>query len=170
MLGKSYNFIFLGLAIITIVIILLFSISIYTLELRSFSDDGLIFRQKIQPGDKFTLKYIHSVALTPIWEIFIIDDRYQIILVETDFMDHGAGMPYASFDQEIFIEEEGKFKIKNMHRIMPNPILYMVGRSSENCLYIKDKEINLSFFLGDKLLTIGVNKNNLYNYFLGGNL
>jgi len=79
-------------------------------------------------------------------------------------------MPYAPFGQEIFIEEEGKFKIKNMHRIMPNPILYMVGRSSENCLYIKDKEINLSFFLGDKLLTIGVNKNNLYNYFLGGNL
>lgn len=170
MLGKSYNFIFLGLAIITIVIILLFSISIYTLELRSFSDNGLIFRQKIQPGDKFTLKYIHSVALTPIWEIFIIDDRHQIILIETVFLDHGAGMPYASFDQEIFIEEEGKFKIKNMHRIMPNPILYMVGRSSENCFYTKDKEINLSSLLGDKLLTIGVNKNNLYNYFLGGNL
>ncbi len=164
MLKKNYTIVF-GLIIIIIVIILLFSISIYTLELRPFSDDGLIFRQKIQPGDKFTLKYIHSVALSPIWEIFIIDDRYQIILVETDFLNHGAGMPYAPFGQEIFIEEEGKFKIKNMHRIMPNPILYMVGRSSENCFYIEDKEINLSSLLGDKLLTIGVCKNNLYNYF-----
>lgn len=170
MLGKSYTTIFLGFAIIIIVIILLFSISVYTLELSSFSDGKSIFKKRIQPGDRFTLKYTHSVALTPVWEIFIIDDKYKIVLVETDFMDHGAGIPYAPFDQEIFIQEEGKFKIKNMHRIMPDPILYMVGVGSENCFYFKDKEINLSSLWGDKLLTIGVYKKNLYNYIIGRNL
>jgi len=164
MLNKKYTIIFLGLVIVLITIILFF-MSIYTLELRSYSDGELIFRQRVRSGDNFTIKYTHSVALTPVWEIFAIDDKYQVVLIETDFLDHGAGMPYASFDQEIFIEEEGKFKIKNMNRIMPDPILYMVGINSENCFYIKDKEINLSSLWGDRLLTIGVYKNNLYNYF-----
>ena len=156
------------LLIATIIIIILFFIPVYTLDLRPFSDEEIIFKQKVQPGDKFTLKYTHSVALTPVWEIFIIDKDYQIILIETDFLDHGAGLPYSAFDQEIFVEEEGRFKIKNMHRVMPTPIFYRSGEVSENIIYFKDKKINLSSLVGDKLLTIETNKANLINYLLGG--
>jgi len=170
MFKKSYTPIFIGLAIIIIGIIFFYSRSVYTLELRSFSDSKLIFQQTIQPDDQFTLKYKHSVALTPVWEIFIIDNKYNVILVETDFMDQGAGMPYAAFGQEKFINEEGKFKIKNMHRVMPNPIYYRIGAIRENYFYFKDKEINLSTLVGDKLLTIGVYKRNLYNYYWGEKL
>ncbi|MBA7590594.1 hypothetical protein ES708_32721 [subsurface metagenome] len=70
--------------------------------------------QKVQPGDEFILKYTHSVTLTPVWEIFIIDKNYQIVLIETDFLDHGAGLPYTTFNEEIFVEEEGRFKIKKL--------------------------------------------------------
>ena len=155
---------------IAIIIIVLFIIPVYTLELRSFSDGELYFMQKVQPGDKFTLKYKHSVELSPVWEIFIIDEKYQIVLIETDFLDHGAGLPYAVFDQEIFIDEGGKFKIKNMHRIMPSPINYMVGTIYENTLYFKNKEINLSSLVGNKILTIEIYKNNLFNFLIGGSL
>jgi len=167
MLKKKYTILII---IIIIFIIIFFSLSVYTLELRSFSDDELIFKQKIQPGYKFTLKYTHSVSLAPVWEIFIIDNKYNVMLIETDFMDHGAGMPYAAFGQEKFINGEGKFKIKNMHRVMPNPIYYRIGAIRENYFYFKDKEINLSTLVGDKLLTIGVYKRNLYNYYRGGKL
>jgi hypothetical protein len=156
--------------IITLIIIILFFIPVYTLELRSFSEGELIFKQKVQSEDKFTLKYKHSVELSPVWEIFIIDEKYQIVLIETHFLDHGAGLPYTAFDQEIFIDEGGKFKIKNMHRIMPSPINYMVGTIYENTLYFKNKEINLSSLLGDKLITIEIYKNNLFNYLIGGSL
>jgi len=101
MLKKKYTI--LLIIIIIIIIVIFFSLSVYTLELRSFSDDELIFKRKVQIGDKFTLKYTHSVSLTPVWEIFIIDDNYQIVLIETDFLDHGAGLPYAAFGQEKFI-------------------------------------------------------------------
>ena len=167
MLKKKYIALF-GLSIVIIIIIVLFIISLYSLELRSFSDGEIIFKQKVQPGDKFTLKYTHSVALTPVWEIFIIDKDYQIILIETDFLDHGAGLPYSAFDQEIFVEEEGRFKIKNMHRVIPTPIYYRIGAVSENIFYFKDKEIDLSSSVGDKLLTIEIGKTNLFNYLLGG--
>ena len=167
MLKKKYTILII---IIIIFIIIFFSLSVYTLELRSFSDDELIFKQKGQHGNKFTLKYTHSVSLTPVWEIFIIDDNYQIVLIETDFLAHGAGLPYAAFGQEKFINEEGKFKIKNMHRVMPTPIYYRIGAIRENYFYFKDKEINLSTLVGDKLLTIGVYKRNLYNYYWGRKL
>ena len=162
---KKNIFIVSGLVLIVIVIIvILFFISVYTLELKTFEENKLIFIQKVQPGDKFVLKYTHSVALTPVWEILIIDKDYQIILIETDFLDHGAGLPYTTFENEIFVEEEGKFKIKNMHRIIPTPIYYRIGAVRENIFYFKDKEINLSSLVGDRLLTLEINRNNLFNY------
>jgi hypothetical protein len=159
-----------GLYIVIIIIIILFLIPIYTLELKSFPDGELIFKQKVQPGDEFILKYTHSVVLTPVWEIFIIDKDYQIVLIETDFLDHGAGLPYTTFENEIFVEEEGRFKIKNMHRIIPTPIYYRIGAVRENIFYFKGEEINLSSSLGDRLLTLKINRNNLFNYLIGGSL
>lgn len=167
MLKKKYTI--LLIIIIIIVIIILFFLSVYTLELRSFSDNELIFKQIVLPGDKFTLKYTHSVSLTPVWEIFIIDDNYHIVLIETDFLDHGAGLPYTAFNQEVFLHEDDKFKIINMHRVMPSPIYYMVGEIREIYFYFKDKEINLSSLLGDKLITIRIYKTNLFNHFSGRN-
>ena len=169
MLKKKYVALF-GLLIIIIFIVILFFIPVYTLELRPFPDGELIFKQKVKPGDKFILKYTHSVALTPVWEIFVINKDYQIVLIETDFLDHGAGLPYTTFENEIFMEEEGRFKIKNMHRILPTPIYYRIGAVSENIFYFKDKEINLSSLVGDKLLTIETVKTILSNCLLGGNL
>ncbi|MGB6370919.1 MAG: DUF1850 domain-containing protein [Atribacterota bacterium] len=168
---KKIFFITSGLILIVIVIIvILFFISVYTLELKTFEENKLIFKQKVQPVDEFILKYTHSVALTPVWEIFIIDKDYQIVLIETDFLDHGAGLPYTTFENEIFVEEEGRFKIKNMHRIIPTPIYYRIGAVRENVFYFKGEEINLSSLVGDRLLTLEIYKNNLFNYLIGGSL
>ena len=169
MLKNRYVALF-GFFIAIIIIIILFFIPVYTLELKSFSDGEIVFLEKVQSGDKFILKYTHSVALTPVWEIFVINKDYQIVLIETDFLDHGAGLPYTTFENEIFVEEEGRFKIKNMHRILPTPIYYRIGAVSENIFYFKDKEIDLSSLVGDKLLTIETVKTILLNCLLGGNL
>src|SRR5665648_361456 len=169
MLKKKYIALF-SLSIVIIIIIVFFIIPVYSLELRSFSDSEIVFSQKVQPGDKFTLKYTHSVALTPVWEIFIIDENCQIILIETDFLDHGAGLPYTTFENEIFVEEEGRFKIKNMYRIIPSPIYYRIGAVRENIFYFKGEEINLSSLVGDRLLTLEIDRNNLFHYLVGGSL
>ena len=154
--------------IILALIMVSFSVLVYTLELKTFDESKLIFKQIIFPGDEFTLKYTHSVAHTPVWEMFIINDQYQIILTETDFLDHGAGLPYTCFDEEIFIEEDNKFKIKNMHRTIYTPFYYRIGAIRENIFYFKDEVIDLSSLVGDKLLTLDIYKNNLFNYLVGG--
>jgi len=156
--------------IILALIMVLFSVLVYTLELKTFDESKLIFKQRIFPGDEFTLKYTHSVALTPVWEIFIINKDYQIVLIETDFLDHGAGLPYTTFENEIFVEEEGRFKIKNMHRTIYTPFYYRIGAIRENIFYFKDEVIDLSSLVGDRLLTIEIDRNNLFNYLIGGSL
>ena len=161
---KSVLIVTVILLIIIVLILILSSISVYTLELKTFDEDEQIFRQKVYPGDRFTIKYTHSVAHTPVWEMFLLDDNFQIILTETDFLDHGAGLPYTCFDEEVFIEEDNRFKIKNMHRIILTPIYYRIGAVRENFFYFKNEEINLSSLVGDKLLILEINRNNLFNY------
>jgi len=51
-----------------------------------------------------------------------------------------------------------------MHRVIPTPIYYRIGAIRENIFYFKDKEINLSSLVGDRLLTLEINRNNLFNY------
>jgi len=154
--------------IIIVLVLILSSISVFTLELKTFSEEKVVIKKYIQPGDRFTFKYTHSVAHTPVWEMFQLDDQYQIILTETDFLDHGAGLPYACFDEEIFIEEDNRFKIKNMQRIINTPFYYRIGKVRENIFYFKDEEFNLSSMLGDELVVLDIYKKNLFNYFLGG--
>jgi hypothetical protein len=86
----------------------------------------------------------------------------QLVQRETDFYDCVAGMPYVSFGDEQFVQEDGKFKIKNMNRIINLPLYYNVGAIRENYLYIKDKKINLSSLTGDQLVTIELKRCNLW--------
>jgi|SRR5665648_513250 len=159
----------IGLIIIITFIILLFYIPIHTLDLKSFPDKEIVFSQRVLPGDEYTLKYTHSVALTPVWEMFRINKKYQIILFETDFLDSGAGLPYAAFGKEIFVIEDNKFKIKNMNRIIYTPFYYRIGAIREDIFYFKGEEINLSSLVGDRLLTLEIDRNNLFHYLVGGN-
>jgi len=149
-------------------IIILFIPQYYYLELKCVDNNEIVFLNRIEPRDIFILEYIHSVALTPVTEIFQVDKEHQIILIETNFLDHGAGLPYTPFEQEVFLREEGKFKIKNMQRIMPVPIYYRVGESSDNCFYFKEDKIELSSLLGEKLLTIKIIKKNNLSILWGG--
>ncbi|GAH02285.1 unnamed protein product, partial [marine sediment metagenome] len=54
--------------------------------------------------------------------------------------------------------------------IIPTPFYYRIGAIRENIFYFKDKEINLSLLVGDRLLTLEIDRNNLFNYLVGGNL
>ena len=169
MTRKKNIIIISGFILVILMFVLIFSsVKIYTLQLRIFEKNELFFKRKIYPGDKFTIKYTHSVAQTPVWEMFLIDEQYQIILIETNFLDHGAGLPYTCFAEEIFIEEDNRFKIKNMHRIIYTPFYYRIGKVRENFFYFKNEELNLSSILGDELLVLEINRNSLLYYFLGG--
>lgn len=79
----------------------------------------IIFLRYVKPGDTFLLGYMHSVAKTDVWEEFIIDHNYQIVLTQTMFQGQGAGLPYNLGENEKIIREDSWFKITGMRRVVP---------------------------------------------------
>ena len=46
----------------------------------------------LQPGERFTLHYYHSVENAPIWEEHSLDDEGRIFIEEERYLKFGAGM------------------------------------------------------------------------------
>ncbi|MDD3030783.1 MAG: DUF1850 domain-containing protein [Atribacterota bacterium] len=151
-------------SILLILSIILFFCKIHFLTVENFNDGKKLLVERINPNEHFTLKYTHSVSKTPVWEIFQINNKGILILVETHFLDHGAGLPYAAFDNEIFVNEDNLFKIKNMSRIIKMPLYYRIGRIRENYFIFNGKEIDLSKTVGDSVVIININEDNILKY------
>jgi hypothetical protein len=79
------------------------------------TQDRVFFSRKINPGDRFTFKYIHSVQKTPVYEVFTIDEKGRVVLVETRVMSLGHGLPAPRRDEEYAIEEDF-LVIRNLNR------------------------------------------------------
>ncbi len=154
------------LFLLLVIIIFYLNSSFHVLTIKKIPEEEIIFQEKIFPGKQFILIYTHSVAQTQVWEFFEIDNEGQLILTETHFYDHGAGLPYAAFGDEIFVSEDGKFKIKNMSRKIKTPLYYRVYQDRANIFIFENQEINLSETIGNGLLTIDIPNLKLIDYFL----
>jgi len=151
--------------IIVLMFLFLNFFSLQLLTIQDYPDGEIIFQDIVTPGEMFTLKYTHSVAGTPVWEFLEINKKGELILVETHFLDHGAGLPYTAFEGEFFVNEDDKFKVKNMSRKISLPLYYRIGGIRENYFIYKNNEINLSKKLGDSVVTITIAQSNLFDYF-----
>ena len=121
------------------IIFLLFS-SFYKMDYLTASDmrTGEVLRSwKIREGEFFTVKYTHSVQLTPVWETYEIQSG-DIVLKETIFQSFGAGLPSTSpYDFEI--TEQG-FRLYNIDMKITD-LVYRVGAVRANhSLIIDGKE------------------------------
>ncbi len=170
MKNKSYFYLLCFLLLLLIVFIIFWGkVFFHILVIKTFPDERIVFKNKILPEQEFAFVYIHSVAQTPVWEFFKVDSRARLILTETHFYDHGAGLPYAAFGEEIFLSEDNRFKIKNMHREIELPLYYRIYEDRGNVFVFKNQEIDLSKKIGDALLTIDIRRLNAINYFLENN-
>lgn len=146
-----------------IFIIILSNNFFYIITVRTIPEEKMVLENRISPGQKIGLAYIHSVAQTPVWEFFEIDQNGKLILTETHFFDHGAGLPYAAFGDEVFVSEDQVFKIKNMHREIYLPLFYRIYQDRGNILQFENREISLSDTIGNALLSIDVYRSNAFN-------
>ena len=166
MKNKRYFYLLCFVLLLIIFFISLSNNYFYTLIIETFPEGKIVFQKKILPEQEFAFIYIHSVAQTPVWEFFEIDNTGKVILTETHFYDHGAGLPYAAFGEETFIREDNRFKIKNMHREIRLPLYYRIYEDRGNVFIFKNQEINLSEVIGDALLIIDIKRLNVVDYFL----
>jgi hypothetical protein len=135
--------------------------SVHVLQIEAPRKDRIVFVRSIQPGDRFSLMYRHSVELCPIWDYIRIDGEYRLILEETVFGSSNTGLPSVLGVGERFTRGEKSSRISNMRRILP-AIEIWVKKPYDNTLEFGNRKILLPELAGDTLLRIHIQKMPLF--------
>jgi hypothetical protein len=138
---------------------------LHGLGLRDAKDNRWIWLTVADPGDTFSLRYTHSVYQRPVWDIYVIDSRYRMILEETVFPAYGYGLPFATAKGQIFrVREDGNFSISNIKRTVPSLHL-RVQRQYGNILTFNSKTtLNLSSSVGNSVIEVKIHEFNRIQY------
>jgi hypothetical protein len=116
----------------------------YPLSLIIEKGDGVVLISiPIEPGEFFTIRYIHSVDISPVYEVFYADEKRGIIIKETYFKMFGAGMGHWPGRGEI-VEQNGWIFIKDMNITLGEFYLRIGAPSVDHTILIRGQEIYLS--------------------------
>lgn len=102
---------------------------IYVLEASDYKTEEYLKSWSVKKGDRFNVEHVHSVQLVPVIEMYLIDDKNNIILEESYFYSYGAGLP-ATTSYEFEMTENG-FRIYNINEKMDN-LVYRTGAIRAN--------------------------------------
>lgn len=117
--NKKLKFFLFSSAVI--IIFSLFAFKLELIQIRDYKKNDLIWQQQTSSGDQFKLKYLHSVANTPVIEFFEIKDG-KILLTATEYQSYGAGLPTEAVSGEYMLKDN-KFIIKNIDLMLPEILL-----------------------------------------------
>jgi hypothetical protein len=141
------------------------AVPMLVLQVEAVKKDRILLVRAVQPESTFATRFIHSVELCPVNEYFRIDEQGRIVLFETTFAYSSVGLPYRAFGQEIFAVEKDKFRLSNMHRVIPAINLW-VNEKYDNTLSIGQEKIPLFKLAGNTLLKISIERLSLLRYLL----
>jgi len=152
-------------AVILVLVICGTLVAIYPLRALVLStEDKIISLQIVKPNDTFLLGYLHSVELSDVWDRFLIDSDYRIVLTETMFQGQGAGLPSSLSGNERLTRDGKWFRITGMKRIVPL-IHWRVGAKWHNRFrYLDKEEKDVSKMVGDALVLIKVRKMSMLSW------
>jgi hypothetical protein len=102
----------------------------------------VLYSTAVDPGDVFSIKYIHSVNKSPVEDVFEIQDDNGIMLKKTIFRSFGAGIPYELEDGQIMDVMDDRIEISNINRRI-GKFLLKIGTIAEHTLCINGREIRM---------------------------
>ena len=113
------------------------------LVISNFSNAEIIAVLPVTAGDKFTIRYIHSVDKTPIFEEFRLDLKQGLVLEKTWFTMFGAGLGHWPGHGDLNQDKEW-ITIDNIEQPLGSFILRIGALSVGHTIIYQDREINLS--------------------------
>lgn len=111
-------------------------------------DTGELYaRYPIGEGDRFSIEFKHSVNLSPVIDIYEIQDG-DIYVEETVYYHFGAGVQTQLNEGEtLTYGEDGSMIVGNIHQLR-NDVQYIVGTLYDHLLTVGDEQINLRQLCG----------------------
>lgn len=89
-------------------------------KIREHFSGDIVYQRMVRVGDEFTLHYVHSVTKRPVDEVFKIDNRHELALVEMRYDSFGANLPVGSEllsgEKTDFIVEKDFYRISYQNR------------------------------------------------------
>ncbi len=121
-------------------VFILFSMSFQYLVIDDLEQAGSRLLLPVREEEEFTIKYIHSVDLLPVYEIYECKEG-NIRLKETHFYNFGAGMGLLK-ERGIYVEEGDLLKILEINEVI-DPFILRVGEVPDQKLTHRNNEYSL---------------------------
>ena len=97
----------------------------------------------LNPGERFTLHYMHSVENAPIWETHALDEKGRIYIEEERYLKFGAGM--GRMPGVGHMVRRGPYEvIENMHMPTGNFVLRIGSSGVDHTILWRGMKKNLS--------------------------
>ena len=97
----------------------------------------------LQPAERFTLHYYHSVENAPIWEEHSLDAKGRIFIEEERYLKFGAGMGRMPGVGRMV--QHGEYEaIEDMHKPTGNFVLRVGGPGVDHTIIWRGRHSNLS--------------------------
>ena len=105
-------------------------------------------RYELEPGEEFSVTFIHSVNKTPVTDCYDATEDGEIFVRKTIYYDFGAGVPFDLNEGEtLSYDTDGAMVISGIDRLIPDYIIF-VGTVSDHILTIGGEEISLRDLCG----------------------
>lgn len=115
----------------------------FELVVRPVEGGDELLRVPLEPGERFTLHYMHSVDQAPIWEEHSVDEEGSIYIEEERFEMFGAGMGH--WEGHGTLTSRGRYQvIENIHERIGSFILRVGGEKTRHTLLLRDLQVDLS--------------------------
>lgn len=152
---------------ITVIFSVLIAIALYwwftPLAIIVKTEAGTCLTLPIKSGDTFSLRFIHSVHKTPVWENFVVTGVDELMLTSTEYRSYGVGMPFLP-SEGVFTQLEDRFLLTDLHRPFKQ-IPVRVGPEAKLTLIHAGQEYPLYEWLEPGTLVV-VGANYDYQWFL----
>jgi hypothetical protein len=125
---------------------------------------GTVLARTVRPGEQFSLGYIHSVELSPVWDHFRIDDSCRIILYETTFHSLNTGLPSTLGTGEKLVREGDRFRISGMNRGLPWVDLRVHEGNDNTLILAGEAPVKLYTLVGNSVIRIQIQKIPVWGY------
>ena len=113
------------------------------LRVAPVSGDGSLVEIVLQPEDRFTIRYYHSVENAPIWETHSVDAEGRIFIEEERYLKFGAGM--GKMPGVGRMVRRGPYEvIEEMHMATGNFLLRIGSAGVDHTLMVGGRELNMS--------------------------
>jgi hypothetical protein len=115
---------------------------LYTIEVFDHTARCLLHSVPASPGEPFTLKYIHSVEKTPVYEVYTFDEQGRIFLIETTVESCGYGLPTVEPGNR-FRFHEGKLTITDLRKKIDSLVMRVSYLNDMMLTFRESDTINL---------------------------